>query len=240
MLDAETGELLSAEAYRAGVNWAKGIDMKTGRPIMNPAADYDKTGKGVHRQSRSSAARTTGSRCRSARRPGSCTSRRCRVSYPFVATHEDDNPMGQKLSISFAGSAEMLRDPKALRVNKGYLLAWDPVKQKEVWRVPHGRRAAAAARSRRRAGSCSPATRSNEFAAYRADTGEKLWGQRRADRRAWPGPSTYEVDGEQYVAVVAGFRQTGNYYAPNYSRLLVYKLGGTATLPEPRPFRRRC
>ena len=30
------------------------------------------------------------------------------VSYPFVATHEDDNPMGQKLSISFAKSAEML------------------------------------------------------------------------------------------------------------------------------------
>ena len=53
------------------------------------------------------------------------------------------------------------------------------------------------------------------------------------------GPATFEVDGEQYVAVVAGFRQTGNYWAPNYSRLLVYKLGGTAKLPEaavvPRP-----
>jgi mono/diheme cytochrome c family protein len=50
------------------------------------------------------------------------------------------------------------------------------------------------------------------------------------------GASTYEVDGEQYVAVVAGFRQTGNYYAPNHSRVLVYKLGGTAVLPEPLPF----
>jgi mono/diheme cytochrome c family protein len=50
------------------------------------------------------------------------------------------------------------------------------------------------------------------------------------------GPITYELDGEQYVAVVAGFRQTGNYYAPNYSRLLVYKSGGTASLPVPAPF----
>jgi len=27
------------------------------------------------------------------------------ISYPFVMAHEADNPMGQKLSISFAGSA---------------------------------------------------------------------------------------------------------------------------------------
>src|SRR6185295_15292850 len=57
-------------------------------------------------------------------------------------------------------------------------------------------------------------------------------------------PSTYTVDGEQYVAVVAagqarppsaggggvGFANT--YWAPNYARLLVYKLGGKVTLPE--------
>ena len=50
------------------------------------------------------------------------------------------------------------------------------------------------------------------------------------------GPVTYEVEGEQYVAVVAGFRQTGNYYAPNYSRLLVYKTAATGKLPQPLPF----
>jgi mono/diheme cytochrome c family protein len=49
------------------------------------------------------------------------------------------------------------------------------------------------------------------------------------------GPSTFEVDGEQYVAVVAGYRLTGNYWAPNYSRLLVYKLGATAKLPDAPP-----
>ena len=51
---------------------------------------------------------------------------------------------------------------------------------------------------------------------------------------------TYAVDGEQYVAVMAGY---GGAYGlvvgeftdpgavPNVSRLLVYKLGGTASLP---------
>jgi mono/diheme cytochrome c family protein len=47
------------------------------------------------------------------------------------------------------------------------------------------------------------------------------------------GSASYTVDGEQYVAVVAagqgGFG--GGYWAPNYARLLVYKLGGQATLP---------
>jgi mono/diheme cytochrome c family protein len=41
---------------------------------------------------------------------------------------------------------------------------------------------------------------------------------------------TYELNGEQYVAVVAG-RSTNNYYAPDYSRLLVFKLGATTELP---------
>ena len=74
-------------------------------------------------------------------------------------------------------------------------------------------------------------SKNEEFAAYRADNGERLWGSA-AQTGVLAGPSTYEVDGEQYVAVVAGFRLTGNYWAPNYSRLLVYKLGGTAKLPD--------
>ena len=39
VLDRVTGEFISAEPY-AKVNWAKGIDPKTGRPIVNPEARY--------------------------------------------------------------------------------------------------------------------------------------------------------------------------------------------------------
>ena len=43
------------------------------------------------------------------------------------------------------------------------------------------------------------------------------------------GSASYAIDGEQYVAVVAaGQGGFGNpYWAPNYARLLVYKLGGS-------------
>ncbi len=44
MLDRKTGELISANNF-VPVNWSKGIDMKTGRPIEIAAARYDKTGK---------------------------------------------------------------------------------------------------------------------------------------------------------------------------------------------------
>src|SRR5690606_33250249 len=58
-------------------------------------------------------------------------------------------------------------------------------------------------------------------------------------------PISYEIDGEQYVAIMVG---TGSSWAviggatnmkgfalPNISRLLVYKLGGTVELPPAPP-----
>src|SRR6185295_11242431 len=44
VLDAKTGELISANNFTA-VSWATHIDMKTGRPVENPAARYNKTGQ---------------------------------------------------------------------------------------------------------------------------------------------------------------------------------------------------
>lgn len=44
VLDRATGELLSADPY-AFVNWTKGIDKRTGRPVPNPAAEYEKDPK---------------------------------------------------------------------------------------------------------------------------------------------------------------------------------------------------
>ena len=229
VLDAASGELISAKPI-VPLNWSTGIDMKTGRPIMNPAARYDVTGKGFIQVPHFGGAHSWPPMSYSPE-TGLVYIPTMEISYPFVMTHEDDNPMGQKLSISFAGSAAMLKNPKALRVNKGYLQAWDPVNQKEVWRVSAGAGRSGGALSTAGGLVFSGNTEKEEFAAYRADTGERLWGEA-AQTGVMAGPATFEVDGEQYVAVVAGFRQTGNYWAPNYSRLLVYKLGGTAKLPN--------
>ncbi len=235
VLDAKSGKLLSAEPYVQGITWAKGIDKKTGRPIVNPEDNYGKTGKGAlvspyyggaHNWVPISFSPAT----------GLVYIPVTQSSYAYVATHEDDNPMGQKLSISFKGNQDMMSRIKTPPVSLGYLVAWDPVAQKERWRAPvageAGRSGGTLATA---AGLVFAGNSNNEFAAYRADTGEKLW---RTDTQTGTlaGPVTYEVDGEQYVAVVGGFRQTGSYYAPNYSRLLVYKLGATNKLPPEVPF----
>jgi alcohol dehydrogenase (cytochrome c)/quinohemoprotein ethanol dehydrogenase len=232
VLDAVTGELISATPI-VPLNWSKGIDKKTGRPIMNPAARYDVTGKGFI-QVPSFAGAHNWHPMSYDPETGLVYIPAMQISYPFVLSREDDNPMGQKLNISFAKSAAMLKDPKALHVNNGFLLAWNPVTRKEVWRVSHD--------DGRSGGTLSTAggvvfagdSKDLDFAAYRADTGEKLWSQP-AQTGVLAGPATFEVDGEQYVAVVAGYRVGGNYWAPNYSRLLVYKLGGSAQLPTPAP-----
>ena len=36
VLDAASGQLLSAKPFVPGVNWASGVDMKTGRPTLSP------------------------------------------------------------------------------------------------------------------------------------------------------------------------------------------------------------
>ncbi len=82
------------------------------------------------------------------------------------------------------------------------------------------------------------------FNAYRADTGEKLWSTP-AQSAIMAAPVTYEIDGEQYIAVLSGWGgayplmqgkgvdKSGN--TRNVSRVLVFKLGGKAALPPLPP-----
>lgn len=48
------------------------------------------------------------------------------------------------------------------------------------------------------------------------------------------GASSFELEGEQYIAVAAGYG-IARYGSSNQSRLLVFKLGGTAELPPAPP-----
>ena len=86
-----------------------------------------------------------------------------------------------------------------------------------------------------------------EFAAYDAGRGTELWSTK-VQTGVIAAPITYSIKGEQYVAVLAGW---GGVWvlAPgilsevggpvrNISRLLVFKLGGTARLPPEPPFSR--
>lgn len=125
---------------------------------------------------------------------------------------------------------------------RGYVSAWDPIKQEEVWRIQHP--------GSWNGGMLSTAgnlifqgTSGGEFKAYRADNGEELW-RTPAQTGVIAPPVTYTVDGEQYVTVVAGW---GGAFAlaaggaaealnqKSRGKILTYKLGGTATLPPIEP-----
>jgi quinohemoprotein ethanol dehydrogenase len=80
-----------------------------------------------------------------------------------------------------------------------------------------------------------------EFVAYRADSGERLWSAA-TQAGVLAAPISYAVDGEQYVAIevgwggafglAAGELARDSHIASNQPRVLVYKLGGTAVLPN--------
>src|SRR5690606_6666294 len=75
----------------------------------------------------------------------------------------------------------------------------------------------------------------NQFRALDAKTGKELWSFDAQTAIVAP-PISYEIDGRQYVAISVGGNQAAGYYAPNYSRMLVFALDGKATLPETRPY----
>jgi mono/diheme cytochrome c family protein len=127
---------------------------------------------------------------------------------------------------------------EGLRAVKGHLAAWDPITQKEVWRVQHDTSWNGGLLST--AGNLIFQGRADgRFAAYRADTGELLW-EFPTQIGIIAAPVTYSIDGEQYVSVLAGWggafalasgvpRHRGNVLSGG--RLLTFKLGGKNALP---------
>jgi mono/diheme cytochrome c family protein len=119
----------------------------------------------------------------------------------------------------------------------GRLMAWDPVAQKEVWRSEEFINPTGGVQVT--AGALATAGNvvfhgnlpKREFSAYRATDGKKLWSFS-TKTAVLDNPISYEVGGEQYVAIAVGGPVPGGYYAPNGARLLVFKLGGKGTIPD--------
>jgi quinohemoprotein ethanol dehydrogenase len=112
-----------------------------------------------------------------------------------------------------------------------FLLAWDPVARKVAWEQREGSGNAGTLTT---AGNLVfQGTPGKKFTAFRADTGEKVWTVD-AQGNVVPGPVTYSIDGEQYIAVISS-ASTGFAAAAGRNRLLVFKLNGAVQLPEAPP-----
>jgi quinohemoprotein ethanol dehydrogenase len=234
VLDRKSGALISAKAI-VPMSWASGIDMKTGRPIENKDARYGETGKpvdikpgplGAHNWQPMAFNPNTGLVYIPAQQ----------VPLTFIPLPPlPVAPIGWNLGVALGSLTPQ---------NEGFLLAWDPAQQREAWRVKYkgpwnGGIVTTAGNI------VAQGDASGNFNVYRADNGQKLWSMS-AQSGIIAAPSTFEIDGEQYIAVLSGW---GGSYAlsggkgaamsgnlRNVSRLLVFKLGGTAALPplEPR------
>jgi mono/diheme cytochrome c family protein len=116
-----------------------------------------------------------------------------------------------------------------------YILAWDPVTGTEKWRIKNDVYGASGVLATS-GNLIFSGNHKGEFAAYDARDGKRLWSVP-TQARIVAAASTFLVDGQQQVAILAGARglpegqkRTVGVSANN-SRILVYKLGGAATLP---------
>ena len=248
VVDRTDGKLVSADAFVPVVNWATGYDLATGRPIENPDARYYRTGKPFLAVPSAVAAHSW--------QPMSYNPAAGLVYIPaqqvgaaYIAASgaaAAREPIGYNTGIDAAG-AMYPRDAALIRAATagatGSLVAWDPVAKRARWRVEYP--------TPWNGGTMTTAgnlvfqgTALGEFRAYAADTGRQLFSYA-AGSGIMAGASTYMVGDTQYVAVLTGrggaLPLTIGYAigaagaVPNVPRLLVFKIGGSATLPAPPP-----
>lgn len=241
VLDRETGEFISAKNF-VPVTWATHIDPETGRPVETESARY--SGKipagihlpgplGAHNWHPMSYSPDTGFVY--------IPAQEAPWVYGDQANYKQTDGLwntGTDFSIAVLPSdAATFKALKAML--KGRLIAWDPIAQKPAWSHEHGGPWNGGVLSTS-GNLVFQGTSDAHFAAYDAKTGERKW-QYFTQTGVGAAPITYELDGEQYVAVASGWggsfvlgfggvMPTGS--AVNVGRVMVFKLGSTNQLPE--------
>jgi PQQ-dependent dehydrogenase (methanol/ethanol family) len=233
VIDRSNGKFISAKNF-VDVNWATGYD-KNGRPIEVAAArQNEKPGDSI---------------------PG-----------PFGAHNWHSMSFNPQTGLAYLPAQNIplsLMDDKAWKFNEnmparphaalgwntamfinaeppkskpfGRLIAWDPVAQKQAWAVEHV--------SPWNGGTLTTAgnlvfqgTADGRLVAYNAKTGEKLW-ETATGTGVVAAPSTYMVDGKQYVSIAVGWGGVYGLAARATERqgpgtVYTFVVGGNASKPE--------
>ena len=233
VLDRKTGELISAEKF-GHVTWATHVDMETGKPVESEFADYQENGGsyiwpspyGAHNWQPMSYSKKTGYIYIPVQTIPAYFSGQKEVSYKVNRWNTGVNLNESRSPASWVAAKASLD-----ALVYGELVAWDPIKQERAWTVRHPKPS--------NGGTLSTAgdlvfqgTWDGTFSAYDALSGAQLW-QYQSDSAILAGPITYELDGEQYVAVTQGsggvvMLTIGEEIRKNFvnqNRLLVFKRG---------------
>ena len=219
VIDRETGTLISAKPY-ASMTWATGID-SAGRPIVSPSARVGTAGAivspadyGGHNWNPTSFSPTTGFLYFGVTDGGTVV----HAVDPAFKLNTNDRTMG----IDTRYEGPLKARVAALPPPKGRLVAWDPVANKEAWRVEHpGLRSGGTLST---AGNLVfiAATIDGYFRAFDARNGKELWSTK-LDVPAHAIPSTYMgSDGKQYVVITDG--GGGFLRSPTSDAVIAYRL----------------
>jgi PQQ-dependent dehydrogenase (methanol/ethanol family) len=194
VLDRKTGELLKADAF-VNVNWATGIDLKTGKPIENP-------------EKRTSATKNTKDICPSAmggknQQPVSFSPKTGFFYVPANNLCMDYEGVEVKYQAGQPYVGAIVLSKAGPGGNRGEFMAWDPVAGKKVWGIKENLSAWGGALAT--AGDVVfYGTMEGWLKAINAKTGDVLW-KFKTPSGIIGNPMTYAgPDGKQYVAVLSG------------------------------------
>ena len=239
VINRENGELLSAEKI-AKVTWASHIDLKTGRPVEIAGARYEDGEQevwpspfGAHSWHAMSYNPNTGLvYIPTIELPATFTDKKVNFTdWKSPHFHVD-------VGVEF-GTEDSPAD-----VGTALLQAWDPITQKEVWKVPLPNNWNPGTLTT--AGNLVFQGRADGvFVAYQAETGEELWSVDLGSGISAP-PITYSVDGKQYISLLVGWggaglisgslaAQHGWSYKTHPRRLYTFALDSTVPVPPSPP-----
>ena len=240
IINRANGKLLSARPF-AKVTWAKEVDMKSGRPIEVEGSRYEDGEEtvwpgpmGAHNWQPMSYNPGTGL---------------VYLPYQDLAGYYNDSKIvpaeWQHTALQFDVGVAGFRDDSPADSGSSGLMGWDPITQTPKWKLVN--------QGLWNAGTMTTAGNlvfqghaDGSLKAYRGDNGDIIW-EFDAKHGISASPVTFDVDGTQYVAILAGWggaialmggsmgAQHGWMYGVHPRRLLVFALGGKANLPSTPP-----
>lgn len=237
VLDRTNGKFISGDKF-VYVNWAKGIDPVTGRPIENEGVHYETVNtdispnyNGGHNWHPMAFNPKLNLVYIPARENISNYGHDTSWKYNKVGFGTGN---GWNLAIGTDPSKPMRYDSAGKNFPRGMLIAWNPVLRKEIWRVPqqadwNGGILATASDL------VFQGTAQGDFICYEGNSGKILWQINLGGGIIAP-PVSYMIDGKQYISVAAGWG--GGYgmkkkFAPlQTGRVFTFILNGTAAMPE--------
>jgi quinohemoprotein ethanol dehydrogenase len=235
VLDRITGEFISATPF-SPVNWARGHDPATGRPLIAPEAFYTTKTSVVISPSAAGAAnwaaKSYSPQTGLVYMPVNGFSSRTFTAVEFELTDRaaqvNGTPRGGQVP---PGTPEPSNPPLIgpSGVRGGFLVAFDPVTRTERWRNPGGGGSGGGALSTA-SNIVFQVINDGRLLAYAAQDGKKLFEISTGQTGMGP-PITYELDGTQYISFLGGTGQAARGGTASPPRMYTLVLDGKAAMP---------